>query len=313
VKILGTNNEVFNARMDLALTDGHLLDFQQGVNASDKQFLSGEVSGGRNYLGEKDGIRDTFQKAHAAAKGDQKDRIVQGHLHFRVVQEDLFEPVNHTVQPTVYSSTEPLYKFEPAEYNETIFDESTTVVSVIIPVTLRGWATFHAGVKYTISASLDRANIDSRSKKTPDPIDRKPFYLKNEIKPYTSIDGNVSVAIGVPGFEVGVKGSLNLIRLGLPYHTSASVKFHDGGDNSKKSAGNRYEADQGLDFTLSTLSGAISGYVEVLAWSAEAELFHWDGLNSMTPILAIAEVDASVAESAAAVRDLAAAGYRPEQ
>src|SRR5262249_53052580 len=60
VKILGTNNEVFNARMDLALTDGHLLDFQQGVNADDKKYLTGEVSGGRNYLGEANGIRDTY-------------------------------------------------------------------------------------------------------------------------------------------------------------------------------------------------------------------------------------------------------------
>ncbi len=313
VKILGTTNEVFNARMDIALTDGHLLDLQQGATPTDKKYLTGQVSGGRDYVNEKNGIKDTFQAEHAKAQGGEKARIVQGHLHFRVVGDDLFEPVNKAVMPTVYASTEPLYKFEPASYDKTLFDDSTTVVIVIVPVTIRGWATFHAGVNYVISASLDRPNVDSLSLHTAKPADRTPFQLSNIIEPYAQIDGNVSVAIGVPGLEVGVKGSLTLIRMGLPYHSNASVQFFDGGGNAKKSAGNRFEANQGLDFTLSSLSGTVSGFVEILLWSAEAELFHWDGITSTTPIFAIQEVDASVAQSAQAVRDLVSSGWKLDQ
>ena len=81
--------------------------------------------------------------------------------------------------------------------------------------------------------------------------------------------------------------------------------FFDGGKDLKApSAGNRFEASQGLDFTLASLSGTVSGYVEILVWSAEAELFHWDGITSTTPIFAINEVDASVHQSSQAVRDL---------
>jgi len=180
-----------------------------------------------------------------------------------------------------------------------------------VPVTIRGWATFHAGINYTIQASLDRANIDSLSKKAP--AAGAPFSLTNIIEPYAQIDGNVSVAIGVPGLEVGVKGSLTLIRMGLPYHSSAGVQFFNGGPNIKRSAGNRFEASQGLDFTLSSLSGTVSGFVEILLWSAEAELFHWDGITSDTPIFNINEVDASVAQSSQAVRDLVAVGFKLDQ
>ncbi len=312
VKILGTTNEVFNARMDIALTNGRLLDLQQGATPTDKKYLTGGVSGGRDYLGEKNGIKDTFNAAHAKAQGAEKNRIVQGHLHFRVVGDDLFEPINHTVQPTVYASTEPLYKFEPASYDKTLFDESTTITIVIVPVTIRGWATFHAGVNYTISAALDRPNVDSEDLPSKKPINRTPFQLSNVIEPYAQIDGNVSVAIGVPGLEVGVKGSLTLIRMGLPYHSNAQVQFFDGGGNIKKSAGNRFAASQGLDFTLSSLSGTVSGFVEILLWSAEAELFHWDGITSDTPIFAINEVDANVARTSDAVR-LMAPGFKVDQ
>jgi hypothetical protein len=299
--------------MDIALTDGHLLDLQQGATPTDKKYVNGQVAGGRDYVGENDGIRDTFKKRHAAADATEKHRIVQGHLHFRVVGDDLFAPINATVQPTVFASTEPLYSFEPASYDRTLFDESTTIVIVIVPVSIRGWATFHAGVSYTIAASLDRSNIESLNKKAGGKPPAQSFLLNNVIEPYAEVDGNVSVAVGVPGLEVGVKGSLQLIRMGLPYHSSASVLFYDGGKTVKdKSAGNRFEASQGLDFTLSSLSGSVSGYVEILLWSAEAELFHWDGITSTTPIFAINEVDASVHQSSQAVRDLMP-GFKVEQ
>jgi hypothetical protein len=315
VNILGSTCEVFNARMDIAVTDGHVLDLQKGVKIgsgsfpTDYMYDNGQVGGGRDYVGEKGGVQDTYNKESQSLQGADKDRIVQGHLHFRVVGDDLFSPVNKALKPRVYASTEPIYSFEPASFNETLFDESTTVVIVIIPVTIRGWATFEAGVNYSIAASLDRPNIDSLSQKTTTPTNRTPFQLNNTIEPYAEIDGNVSVAVGVPGLEVGLKGSLELIRLGLPYHSAAAVTFFDGGASSaNKSAGNRFSASQGLNFTLSTLSGTVSGFVQFLLWEAEQEIFGWDGITSTTPIFNVNEVDASVAMSSQAVRDLVRTG-----
>ena len=301
VKILGSTNEVFNARMDIALTDGALLSLQKGATPTDAKYLTGKVgSDGRDYLDEKKGIVDTFNTKKGQVADADKKRLVQGHLHFRVVGDDIFEPINVAVVPTVYASTEPLYSFEPLSDDETLFDESTTITVVIIPVTIRGWATFHAGVNYKINASLDRPNIHTA--KGAKAANENPFSLNNTIEPYAQIDGNVSVAIGIPGLEVGLKGSLTLIRMGLPYHSSAAIKRFDPTD--KKAAGNRFLASQGLDFTVASLSGTVSGFVEILLWEAEAELFHWDGITSTTPIFALNEVDANVEMSTEAVRAL---------
>ncbi len=313
VNILGSTSEVFNARMDIAVTDGHVLDLQKGLklgtSPTDYTYDNGQVGGSRDYVGEKNGVQDTYNQESQKLQGADKERIVQGHLHFRVVGEDLFAPVNKALKPQVYKSTEPLYSFEPASFTETLFDESTTVVIVIVPVTIRGWATFQAGVKYTIAASLDRPNIDSLSQHTSTPTNPTPFQLNNTIEPYAEILGNVSVAIGVPGLEVGLKGSLTLIELGLPYQSTAGVTFFNGGSSSaNKSAGNRFSASQNLAFTLSTLSGTVSGFVEFLFWEAEQELFGWNGITSTTPIFNVNEVDASVAMSSQAVRDLVRTG-----
>ena len=269
VMILGTTNEVFNARMDIALTDGHLLDLQAAKGSPDRPYLTGQQSGGRNYLGESNGIQDTFNKAYNDAKPADKNRLVQGHLHFRVVGDDLFSPVNHVVTPTVYASNEPVYSFEPAEFDTTIFDDSTTVVIVFVPVTIRGWATFQAGITYSINASLDRPNVDSAPRI---PLGQKTHRTASRSSSSTGssrtpkIDGNVLGRRRHPGkLEVGLKGSLELIRLGLPYQTSANVAFFDGGPGSAtQSSGTRFHADQSLDLDLSTLSGQVDGFVQVL-------------------------------------------------
>jgi hypothetical protein len=297
VNILGATLEVFNARMDIALTDGHVMDLQLGAgkNNTDGQYLSDYIAGINSaYASERDSLR---------AKGKTTDRIAQGHMHFRVVGDDIFGPVDKAVNATVYASKERLYSFEPASYENTFFDEQTTFVIVFVPVTLRGWATFHAGIDYTIAASVDRPNVDSLILKVQK--DPTPFQLANTIEPYAEVDGNLSVAIGVPGLEVGVKGSLELIKLGLPYTTSAAVQFFNGGATvANKSAGNRFTAQQGLDFTLQSLSGSVSGFVEFLFYEDEAEIFGWNGLTSTTPIFTVDEVNASVAMSSQAVRDL---------
>jgi hypothetical protein len=308
VNILGSTSEVFNARMDIALTDGHVLDLQRGLkigtSPTDYMYDNGQVGGGRDYVGEKGGVQDTYNQKSQQLQGADKQRIVQGHLHFRVVGDDLFNPVNTALKPQVYKSTEPLYSFEPASFSETLFDDSTTVVIVIVPVTIRGWATFGAGVNYTIAASLDRPNVDAHP-----PSNQTPFQLTNTIEPHAEIDGNLSVAIGVPGLEVGLKGSLTLIEIGLPYQSSAGVTFFNGGASSaNKSAGNRFHASQNLSFTLSTLSGTVSGFVEFLFWEAEKEIFGWNGITSTTPIFNLNELDASVKESSQAVRDLVHTG-----
>jgi hypothetical protein len=315
ITLLGMHLEVFNARMDIALTNGHVLDFQQGIDpnapgmkgAKDKQYLADG-----NYL---NGIFAKFKEEQdTKAKGDEKYRIVQGHLHFRVAGDDIFDPVNAAVIPKMYVSTEPIYSFEPASKDETLFDESTTITVVIVPVTIRGWATFHAGVSYRIVASLDRPNIHTSA------ANKNPFDLHNTIEPYAEIDGNVSVAVGVPGFEIGLKGSLQLIRMGLPYHSDATVSFFESNGPAKAPAGknpnknrpngNRFKAGQGLDFVLSTLSGSVSGFVQVLLWTAEKELFHWDGITSTTPIFSMSAIDADVDGSSAAAR-LLAKGFAP--
>jgi hypothetical protein len=297
VNILGATLEVFNARMDIALTNAHVMDLQLGTgkNNTDGQYLSDYIAGINSaYATERDKLK---------AKGKPTDRIAQGHMHFRVVGDDIFGPVDEAVNATVYASNERLYSFEPASYDNTFFDESTTFVIVFVPVTLRGWATFHAGIDYTISASVDRPNVDSSLIKVQK--DPTPFQLANTIEPYAEVDGNLSVAIGVPGLEVGVKGSLQLIELGLPYTSSAAVQFFNGGATvSNKSAGNRFTAKQGLDFTLQSLSGSVSGFVEFLFYEDEAEIFGWNGLTSTTPIFSVDEVNASVAQSAVAARAL---------
>jgi hypothetical protein len=294
VYLFNNQLEIFNAGMSIALTDGAVENLQHAPNSDDAQYQQPFVKG----------IDDEFKNVQGKAAAKDKDRIVQGHMHFRVAGDDiLFKPVDKAVVPQTYASTEPLYSFEPASYDKTLFDESTTVVIVFVPVTIRGWATFHAGINYSISSALDRPHIDSLSHA--DKTNPNPFKLNNHIEPYAEVDGNVSVAVGVPGFEIGLKGTLQLIRLGLPYDANASVSYYDAQKDNKKSAGNRFYGNQQLNFTLSTLSGEIDGFIQVLFWEADAELFGWNGLTSTVPIFNLQQADANVHASTMAAQLLA--------
>ncbi|MBF0359896.1 MAG: hypothetical protein HQK49_02740 [Oligoflexia bacterium] len=90
------------------------------------------------------------------------------------------------------------------------------------------------------------------------------------ISPQAGVDAFVTAGLSIGIAEIGVKGSLNLIHVELP------LSFSTTWDR------NYYSLNGSLDLVLGTLSGRVSGYVE-LPWPAgdlEATLFSWNGVRT---------------------------------
>ena len=298
VNILGATLEVFNARMDIALTDGHVMDLQLGTgkNNTDGQYLSDYIAGINSaYNSERDALK---------AKGKPTDRIAQGHMHFRVVGDDIFGPVDKAVNATVYASNERLYSFEPASYDNTFFDESTTFVIVFVPVTLRGWATFHAGIDYTdqrLGRPPERGRVHDREEDRPDPLSAGQHHRALRRGRRQPVRGNR---------RAGARGR----RQGQPpAHRAGSAVHVERGGAVLQRRRHRVQQERGQPLhrqARARLHAAVPvglrlglRRVPVLRGRGRG-IFGWNGLTSTTPIFSVNEVNASVAQAAVAARAL---------
>jgi len=89
--------------------------------------------------------------------------------------------------------------------------------------------------------------------------------------PEVRVNGRAQVGVGIAGLvSAGIRGKLNLVRLGLPFRVAL------------ERVGYAIQFSSGLDMLLSTLSGSISLYVEYIIGEEEFELFSWNGLGPET-------------------------------
>ncbi|MFB1481779.1 hypothetical protein [Corallococcus sp. RDP092CA] len=146
---------------------------------------------------------------------------------------------------------------------------SATFMVWFIPVTVSGGLSVEVGIATSMGGALGRDC--TRNLITLD--------LLGNIGPYAAANGFVAVAIGVPGFQVGVRGTLTLVNFSLPLEGRIGVALssptHPTNPNTLFLG-----LGTSLNMTLRTLDGRLSLFGELGFLKAEFPIVSWQGIGT---------------------------------
>jgi hypothetical protein len=155
------------------------------------------------------------------------------------------------------------------------YKPSFTFMAGPVPISVAGWGALMFGAELDASAKLG----ETKNKCDAQHVQ---FALTGKFEPSIGVWGYAEVGVGITGvLSAGIRGALELVSLGVPVKTKLAAK-------NMNIDGNLQPA---LDFTasvalsLSTLSGYISLYVEVLFFSDEWEIFRWTGVSDTIQLM----------------------------
>jgi hypothetical protein len=102
------------------------------------------------------------------------------------------------------------------------------------------------------------------------------FGLGAAFVPFFMANARAQVGVGISGIvSAGVRGTVNLITLGLPFTVNLQQRIKQVSGESMP----HLDFDLGLGLELASLSGRISLYLEFLFFEEEWELFRWRGVG----------------------------------
>lgn len=191
----------------------------------------------------------------------------------RILDEDVYDPVPATPAPANHSWS------VTAGPGGTVSSGhlSATFVIVVVPVTFEAWAEASYGATVVASTQVVDACAPSGPRKPgglPDPK----FGLDLTLEPWANVDAFGSIAVGVPGFEVGARGEVALVHVRVPMRGGATVAEKTGDPNV---AVVRFDTEGNLQ--MKELDGKVSLFAELDLPSPlpdldyEKELFSWSG------------------------------------
>jgi hypothetical protein len=207
------------------------------------------------------------------ASGDSR---VVGHL--KIFDSDLFDPIDKTFNGT----------YAPTPWTDSVdiptgFKPSFTVMAGPIPITGAIWGELFYGASFEFDEVAKAAKCNANKVK---------FTADGTFEPLIGLNGKAQVGVGVSGLlSAGIRGMVNLVTLGLPLEAKLDVI----GTKVKGTEQMALRFRSHLDLALSTLSGYISLYIEVLFWSDEWELFSWSGLSTEITLMELPKTDLMLA------------------
>lgn len=108
------------------------------------------------------------------------------------------------------------------------------------------------------------------------------FGMDTTTTPMFMISALGQVGVGIGGVaSAGVRGMVNLITFGFPVSADVGAKLMKSTDELRP----HLTFDVGMDLLLSTLSGKLMLYIEVLFVESTFELFRWHGLETEIPLM----------------------------
>jgi hypothetical protein len=155
---------------------------------------------------------------------------------------------------------------------------STTFVIVVVPVTLRAWGELRYGMQ-----SYAKSQVTNTCTSTTQEAPKFGFALT--VTPWARLDAYGSAAVGIPGFEVGVRGNINLVHANLPILGEINVAEKS---TDRNIAVLKFDTSGRLD--LSELAGRIQLYAKAPLFKPyQKELFSWDGFHQTLPLWNVRE------------------------
>ncbi len=249
-------NDNFTARGGF---EGSWRLFTNGVEPSNpnwcalKPFVHGELYAGGSALFADFDLVD----ASLTLSGDPS---VDSMAYLEIANEELIDTGPQSFSTNQFNIIE-----DSEERDETFFEAGTTFVVVVVPVSIKG------GVSGRVGASVGLVVGTEPGESCADAVAQASFT------PFVSVDGFASASIDALIVEAGVKITLSLIRIDLPFDVGLRFKPQSNGGlvDAVMSASAR------LDLVASILSGRFSAFVEICYLVAceefEETIFKWDG------------------------------------
>lgn len=157
---------------------------------------------------------------------------------------------------------------DPTFFDGTIAQASATFVIVFVPVTVKGGLAGSIGIEFRLGGDVQRFCA----------TDQIGADIIGTITPHASLDAFAAIGIGVPGFFVGVKGTVTICRVGLPFTASVGLYYaspsHPLYPNTML-----LHLTTGLGIQLHFLDGKIALYAELGPLSASFTIFSWTGIG----------------------------------
>lgn len=193
----------------------------------------------------------------ASANVDRSKKITLS-ASTRVLGVDLFPAVKEdNITQLFETESPPLTKDTPRA--------SYTFMAGPVPIALAGWGQMSLG--YRVDTRGDYGACDP---------DKPRFALVSTFSPEAAADAVAQVGVGISGVaSVGVRGALNLIRLGFPL----TARFEVAMEKMNQLVTPTLKFDAGLAMTLATLAGRAALYIEFLLFEDEWEIFSWPGVG----------------------------------
>ncbi|WP_375742123.1 hypothetical protein NR800_22535 [Corallococcus interemptor] len=150
---------------------------------------------------------------------------------------------------------------------------SATFMVWFIPVTVSGGLSVEVGIVASMGGALGRDCT----------LNLITLDLLGNIGPYASANGFVSLAIGIPGLQIGVRGTLTLVRFELPLQGRIGVALssptHPTNPNTLF-----LSLGTSLNFTLRSLDGRLSLFAELGFLKGEFPIVSWPGIGTSTQL-----------------------------
>ncbi|HWB76590.1 MAG TPA: hypothetical protein VG755_16605 [Nannocystaceae bacterium] len=152
---------------------------------------------------------------------------------------------------------------------------SFTFMAGPIPISVAGWGALQFGAELDASAKLAAKQNDCKPQNVK-------FALTGKFEPSIGVWGYAEVGVGITGIlSAGIRGALEIVSVGLPVR--AALKMMEMNIDGNKQPALDFTASVGL--SLSTLSGYIALYIEVLFFSDEWEIFRWNGVSDTIQLM----------------------------
>lgn len=179
--------------------------------------------------------------------------------------------------------------------------EVSGVVPIMgVPVTLRAGVSGTVGVTGSLSGPEAAGGAPAGPAVVRDCINHPDVVaigVKGTFEPSVSVDGYASASIDLGFIEGGIKGELQLARLGMPLNVDVGIRAKSGpngapGPNGQGPAGDgvpvtpdfELYVKTGLDLTFSTMDGRVAMFLDSPFGSTERTLTSWQGLHYRTNV-----------------------------
>ncbi len=146
---------------------------------------------------------------------------------------------------------------------------SATFMVWFIPVTVTGGISAEAGVRMSIGGAITRNCTE----------DLLGLDLTGTITPYASVSGFASVGIGVPGFQVAVRGTLVIARVNVPLQGDIGIYLSSPSHPTYPNTLVLHLQSR-LDIEMRFLDGRLSLYGELGPFRGEFPIISWNGFGN---------------------------------